>query len=84
MQAYVLSLHTPSTPGWGQKVNFFLLKIVMLLIKLKGMEYKAPCNTYTVLTHTIGPCGGVKRSELFFLNVVMLHIKLKGKKHRPT
>ena len=44
MQAHILSLQTPSIPGVGSKVKiFFLLKVVMLHIKLKGMELRAPC-----------------------------------------
>ena len=36
MKANILSLHTPSTPGLGQKVkNPFFSKVVMLHIKLK-------------------------------------------------
>ena len=39
MQARILSLQTPSTSRWGQKVNtFFLLKIVILHIILKGKK----------------------------------------------
>ena len=44
MQAHSLSLHTPSNPGVGQKVKHFLLKVLMLHIKLKRMENGAPCK----------------------------------------
>ena len=45
MQANILSLHTPSTPqGRGSKVKTFFLKVVMLHIKLMGMEHRAPCK----------------------------------------
>ena len=43
MQAHILSSHT--YPLWlGQKVKTFFLKVVMLHIKLKGMEHRSPCN----------------------------------------
>ena len=64
----------------------------MLHIKLKGIEYRAPCK------HIICPYKpqvGSKVQNIFFLKVVMLitklkgmsiehraHIKLKGMKHR--
>ena len=40
MQAHILSLHTPDPCFGGQTVIF--LKEVMLHIKLKGMEHRAP------------------------------------------
>ena len=41
--ANILPTDTPSTQGWGQKVKLYLfLKVVMLHIKLKGMEHRAP------------------------------------------
>ena len=46
MQAHIKSLHTPSIPGeWpnGQHI-FFLLKVVILHFKLKGMEHIAQCK----------------------------------------
>ena len=42
MQAYMLSLYTPSSPRMGSKVKtFFSLKVVLLHIKLKVMEHRA-------------------------------------------
>ena len=43
MQAHIQSLHTPSTPGMVSKVKTHIcfLKVVMLHIKLKGMENRA-------------------------------------------
>ena len=39
----ILPTDTPSTQGWGQKVKLYLfLKVVMLHIKLKGIEHRAP------------------------------------------
>ena len=44
MVANILPTDTPSTQGvWGQKVKLYLLlKVVMLHIKLKGIEHRAP------------------------------------------
>ena len=44
MQAHILSLSAPSSMELGQKIKtfFFLLKVVILHIKLKGME----CSKY--------------------------------------
>ena len=43
MVANILPTDTPSTKGWGQKVKLYLfLKVVMLHIKLKGIEHRAP------------------------------------------
>ena len=43
MVANVLPTDTPSTQGVGQKVKLYLfLKVVMLHIKLKGIEHRAP------------------------------------------
>ena len=84
MQAHICSYTYSQILRFGQKVKRFFLKVVMLHIKLKEMERKAPCkHLYSVITHTLGPRGRVK-VKTFFLNVVMLHIKLKGKKYRPT
>ena len=42
IQVHILSLHTPSTYGWVQ-INF-VLKVVMLRIKLMGMKHTTPCK----------------------------------------
>ena len=43
MVANILPTDTPSTQGVGQKVKLYLfLKVVMLHIKLKGIEHRAP------------------------------------------
>ena len=43
MVANSLPTDTPLTRGWGQKVKTYLfLKVVILLIKLKGIEHRAP------------------------------------------
>ena len=43
MVANILPTDTPSTQGWGQKVKLYLfLKVVILQIKLKAIEHRAP------------------------------------------
>ena len=43
MVANILPTDTPLTQGEGQKVKLYLsLKVVMLHIKLKGIEHRAP------------------------------------------
>ena len=60
----------------GQKVKKKILKIVMLLIKLKGIVH----SKHSVFTHTHDPWIWAKSSNILsFLKVVMLHIKLKVK-----
>ena len=42
MVANILPTDSPSTQRWGQKVKLYLfLKVVMLHIKLKGIEHRA-------------------------------------------
>ena len=86
MVANILPTDTPLTQGLGSKgQTIFLLKVVMLHIKLKGIEHRAPwkqvCCHYTHQR----PLGlGQKVIFCSFLKVVMLHIKVKWKKCRPT
>ena len=43
MVANILPTDTPSTQGMGSKVKLYLfLKVVLLHIKLKGIEHRAP------------------------------------------
>ena len=65
--------------GWGQKVKtFFLLKVVMLRIKLKGMDHKAPCkNIFCPYTHPWSLGWDQKIKTYLFLKEVLLYIKLK-------
>ena len=43
MVAIILPTDTPSTQGAGSKVKLYLfLKVVMLHIKLKGIDHRAP------------------------------------------
>ena len=54
MQAHILSLRALYPLGWGQKAkHIFLLKVVMLHIKLKGMGHWAACKHINCpYTHT--------------------------------
>ena len=77
IQAHILSVHTLSIPGLGSnRQKAFFLKVVMLHIKLNGMEHRAPCKHISVLTYPVNLWVGLKGTET--LNVVMLHIKLRG------
>ena len=52
MKANMLSLHTPTTSGVGSKGHFFLLKVVMLHIKLKCKKLRPTCKvTLWIYTH---------------------------------
>ena len=64
MQARIFCPSTPfSTPGVGSKVKTYsFLKVVMLHIKLIGMELREPCKPYT---HAQTP-DGVKSSRHCF------------------
>ena len=59
MYTHFLSLHTHSTPLVGSKgQTIFSLKVVILHIKLKGMEHRAPSKcicVYAFFTHAIVP-----------------------------
>ena len=60
---YIFCPHTHTHPlGKGQKVKAFFLKVIMLNIKLKGMERRAPCKHIFCLS----PWDGVKWSKYFF------------------
>ena len=79
IEAHILSLHTPLTLKVGSKVKTcFFLKIVMLHIKLKGMEHRAPCkHIFYPYTQPVS-LGWGQMVKIFLVNVVMLHIKLKS------
>ena len=78
MLASIMSLHTPLAHVMGLKIRtFFLLKVVMLHIELKGMQNILHYNTLDLW-------GGVKRPKHFLLKVVMLYIKQKGNKFKTT
>ena len=84
----ILPADTPSTLGVGSKGQNIFLKVVMLHIKLKGIEHRAPLKRikrifcpYTPSTPWVGSKG------LIFFFAVSGHVayqKLKGKKWRPT
>ena len=82
MQPHILSLHTPLTPGMEQKVNTFFLKVVMLDIKSKEMELRAPCkHMFGPVTHArplLDPWSRVKRSKHFFTERSHFAYKIKG------
>ena len=59
--AYSVLSHIHSAAGVGSKVKAFFLKVVMLHIKLKGMEHRA---SYSVLTHTLNLWVGFKGKQL--------------------
>ena len=42
MQAHIKPYKHPRPLGWDQRSKHFFLKEVMLLIKLMGMEHRAP------------------------------------------
>ena len=52
--------------------------IVMLHIKLKGMDHRAPCkHIFCPYKHSQPQGGRMFKIVLFFLKIVILHIKLK-------
>ena len=77
MKANILSFHTPAAPGVGSNI-FFFLKVVMLLIKLKGMEHRAPCKhifcPYTPSTRGLG-----QKVKTFFSECGLVAYQIKEK-----
>ena len=71
-------------PGARSKVEaLFFLKVIMLHIKFKGMEYRAPCkHIFCPYTHPRAPGARSKGRNIFFLKAVPLYIKLKGMERR--
>ena len=69
-------------PGGGfKRSKHCLLEVVMLDIKVKGMEHSAPLkDTFCPNIHHMGLGQTGQNVFFFFLNVVMLHIKLKEKR----
>ena len=67
MVANILPTDTPSTQGVGSKSQTIIfLKVVMLYIKLKGIEHRANESKHAVITHTNDPWGGDKRFFILF------------------
>ena len=79
-QAHILSLHTSSEPGVGSKCQNIFLKVVMLHIKLKEMEHRAPCKhilcpyTYT----PSAPVVGTKAKSISFFEKSHVAYQIKG------
>ena len=70
--------HLPNpNPGmWGQNVKIQLFQnMVLLIIKLKEMEHRAPCKAHILSLHT-PPTWNKGKINLY---VVMVHIKLRGR-----
>ena len=79
MQGHILSLHTLDPWGGVKGQNNFFLKVVILHIKLKGMEHRAPCkHIFCPLTHTLDPGVESKIKTFFFSESShVVYIKLK-------
>ena len=80
---YSVFKHTLSPLAWDKRSKHFFLKVVMLHIKLKGMEHRAPCKRIFRPYTYFWSLGKGKMSKLIFLNVVMLHCQIKGEKYIP-
>ena len=51
----------PQPPDGFKRSNHFSLKVVILRIKLKGLEQRAPLkHLFCPCTHILRPCGKVK------------------------
>ena len=85
MVANILPTETPSTQGMGSKgQTIFFLKVIMLHIKLKAIEHRAPWKQICCHYAHQQPLGWGQKVSVSFLKEVMLHIKLNWKKCRPT
>ena len=51
---------------WAEAEIQLFQNMVMLNIKLKGMEHRVPCKDILDPYTTLDPCGGVKRSRHTF------------------
>ena len=79
IQAHILSLHTPSTQGGVKGENIFS-EVVMLHIKLMGMEYRAPCkHIFCPYIHP-RPLGCDQKSKHFFTESSHVAYQSKGNK----
>ena len=87
MQPHILTFHTPFTLILGSKCHNILLKIVVLDIKLKRMDHRAPCKHISCLhthTHThihSTPGMWVKSLNMILMKIVMFYIKIKRMLH---
>ena len=81
MPAHIIPLHAPSTPGVGSKnvKTFFFLNVVILHIKLIGIEHRAPCKHVFCPNTASAYRGGLKDLNIFFLKVTChVSYQLKG------
>ena len=79
MHAHILSLHTYSTPLVGSKGQpIFSLEVVILHIKLKGMEHRAPSKRICFLYTHPRPLGWDQRSKHFFTESSHVAYQSKG------
>ena len=78
MQVHILSLHTSSATQVRSKGHKKKLKVVMLHIKLKGMEHRAPCK-YILCPYT-HPCpvGSGQKAKTFFSQCGHVEYQIKG------
>ena len=80
-RTYSVLTHTLDPWGGVKDQTIFFLKVVMLHIKISGMELEAPYKHINCpYTHHRPMCWGQK-VKTFLLKVVMLHIKFKGMEH---
>ena len=64
----------PRPQGWGQKFKTFFLEVVMMHIKLKGMECRAPCK-HILCLHTPSTTGmGSKGQNIFRRRAPFKHV----------
>ena len=79
MHAHIPSLHTYSTPLVGSKGQpIFSLEVVILHMKLKGMEHRAPCKRICFLYTHPRPLGWDQRSKHFFTESSHVAYQSKG------
>ena len=75
---------TPTHLGMDKNIKtFFFLKVVMLHIKLEGLEHRATCKYILCpYKHFRRQGWSHKVKTFFFLKAFMLHIKIMGKVRR--
>ena len=79
MQAHILSLHARLASGvWSKGQNIFFLEVVMLYIKLKGKEHRAPHkHIFCPYTHPLS-LGWGQKVKSFFSESSPVPFKIKG------
>ena len=85
MQAISCPYTHHSSPYLVKRSKHFFLKVVIVRIKLKGMEHRARCkHVFCHYTHP-RPLGFGQNVKIFYLlKVVMLHIKIRGMEKRAS